>query len=318
LCSDPDGNPWIITAASQGTDGSTTFTTPNILYDPNDGFAGTDNLTFTISDGKGGTHTQSFNVIIANWAPTGITDSATVFRDSGANLVDVLVNDTDPGNDALTITNLITTGTSGTVTIAADQKTLTYTPVLGFTGTDTFIYSLADPYGGVSAQTTVTLTVNPIILLYRVGSYTGNLGDRTVTDILCTGAIPAGYTNSRAFIGHSAADSIVNMPANYSIPTNLPIQSANGTNIAANWADLLDGTIANTLTSAGFGTWWSGAESADGSHIDGTTDDCNNWTSVSSSVGGMVGSATVTDSTWMALGSAGCHQALDLLCLAYP
>ncbi len=319
LCSDPDGDLWTITSVTQGTNGSSTFGPAIINYDPNDGFAGTDNLTFTINDGKGGTHTQSFDVIIANWAPSGINDSATVFRDSGATLIDVLANDTDPGNDPLTITNLITTGTNGTVIIAPDQKTLTYTPPLGFTGSDSFIYSSADPHGGVSAQTTVNITVNPIILLYSAGSHDGDLGNRAATNALCAAAIPAGYTNSRAFIAHSTADSIANMPANYSIPTNIPIQSTSGVKFADNWADLLDGNIANTLTSAGLGTWWSGAENADGSHIDGTTEDCNDWTSISSSVGGKVGLSTETDSRWMANPiSAGCHQALNLLCLAYP
>jgi hypothetical protein len=134
--------------------------------------------------------------------------------------------------------------------------------------------------------------------------------------------LPAGFGSFHAFIAYSATDNIANMPSNYGIPTNLPIRSTTGTLIASNWADMLDGTIATTLTSAGVysgpGGWWSGAEDEFGGSIDGVTQDCNEWTSIANFVGGNRGINSSTTSTWMDFGlSAACNQVLQVLCVAY-
>jgi hypothetical protein len=65
-------------------------------------------------------------------------------------------NASDPDGDPLTIT--LNQPISGTVQLSGDQ--VVYSPNDGFSGTDTFIYSVADP-DGVSAQAIVTVTVTP-------------------------------------------------------------------------------------------------------------------------------------------------------------
>src|SRR5262249_42458049 len=54
--------------------------------------------------------------------------------------------------------SVTTVGTAGSVAIAADRQTVTYTPAAGFAGTDTFRYTVTDGRGG-SASATVTVTV---------------------------------------------------------------------------------------------------------------------------------------------------------------
>jgi hypothetical protein len=65
--------------------------------------------------------------------------------------IDVLANDTDPQGLALTVTSF-GQGKNGTVTKNADGS-LTYTPTAGFTGTDTFTYTMSDGAGGTASGT---------------------------------------------------------------------------------------------------------------------------------------------------------------------
>ncbi|PKO13235.1 MAG: hypothetical protein CVU39_20265 [Chloroflexi bacterium HGW-Chloroflexi-10] len=70
----------------------------------------------------------------------------------------VLVNDTDPENDALTVSRL--NGPShGTLTLNSNGS-FTYSPAQNFTGIDSFTYTVSDGKGG-SDTATVTITVLP-------------------------------------------------------------------------------------------------------------------------------------------------------------
>ena len=61
------------------------------------------------------------------------------------------------------------TAAGGTVSVDATDGRMTYTSAAGFTGTDTFQYTVADANGTVSAPTTVTLNVVPTPLTATVG-----------------------------------------------------------------------------------------------------------------------------------------------------
>ena len=109
--------------------------------------------------GGGGENTNNPEIMIpltgnVNQAPTAQNDTANTLVDTTTN-INVLANDTDPENDALTITG--TGNATGTVTISTEQ-TLIYTPPPGFTGDDSFTYEIEDGNGG-NSQATVTVTV---------------------------------------------------------------------------------------------------------------------------------------------------------------
>ncbi len=71
----------------------------------------------------------------------------------------VLTNDSDPDGDAIHA-SLATGPASGTVSLNADGS-FTYTPNLGFNGTDSFTY-IANDGALDSAPATVAITVNPV------------------------------------------------------------------------------------------------------------------------------------------------------------
>ncbi|MEE8471513.1 MAG: Ig-like domain-containing protein [Dehalococcoidia bacterium] len=97
---------------------------------------------------------------IANQPPVAVDDAYTAYEDITLTVTapGVLGNDSDPDNGA--VTALLESGPSnGTLTLNSDGS-FTYTPGLGFTGTDTFTYRAYDG-AAVSNVATVTITVNP-------------------------------------------------------------------------------------------------------------------------------------------------------------
>jgi len=96
----------------------------------------------------------------SNTAPDAIDDAAIIDEDSGPNSINVLANDTDHENDALTVT-AITQGLHGAVAISGGGPGLTYTPAADYFGPDTFTYTISDGHGG-SDTANVNVTVNAV------------------------------------------------------------------------------------------------------------------------------------------------------------
>ena len=94
-----------------------------------------------------------------NRPPTAVNDGFAVQQDTSMNALDVLTNDTDPDlpTETLTITGISGTSAGGTLTNLGSS--LAYTPLPGFTGTDTFSYTIEDSTSA-SSSATVTMTVN--------------------------------------------------------------------------------------------------------------------------------------------------------------
>ena len=91
--------------------------------------------------------------------PLATNDSATTAFNTPVT-IPVLANDSDPNGDALSITS-VTQGARGAVTLNG-SATVTYTPTAGYSGTDSFTYTISDGNGG-TATATVNLIVNAAI-----------------------------------------------------------------------------------------------------------------------------------------------------------
>ncbi len=133
-----------------------------------------------------------------NTDPVANPDVLTLFQDTGAASVAVLDNDTDADGDALTVT-AVTQATHGSVSI--DGAQISYTPQSGFSGSDSFTYTISDGRGGVSqAEVTVNVTAaNHGVIQLSATQYTVNENAGTVTiTVLRTGgtdgAVEADYT----------------------------------------------------------------------------------------------------------------------------
>ncbi len=121
-------------------------------------------LTIQVSDNTGlsDTATVPVNVVAeptdpTNTPPVAVNDVATTGLDTPV-VIDVLANDSDADGDPLTIA-MTSTPTGGSVVIATDGKSLTFTPDSGFVGATSFTYTIRDGRGG-SALATVSVTVS--------------------------------------------------------------------------------------------------------------------------------------------------------------
>ncbi len=160
--SDPDGDTISYSLLSAPNNGVLTLNivTGNFTYTPNSGYVGSDSFSVTLSDGKGGTTDSVITIVVkdVNAAPVANDDTATVIEGNSVAIA-VRGNDTDPESDSLVVSG-ITQGANGSVVIDAVTGNPIYTPNSGFTGTDSFTYTVNDGHGN-SDTATVTVTVNP-------------------------------------------------------------------------------------------------------------------------------------------------------------
>ena len=165
---DPDGETLTVSVVSGVSNGALTLNEDGTFdYAPDANFNGEDEFTYEVSDGASAdTATATLTVVPVNDPPVATADS--FGTPAGQSLTveapGLLGNDTDPDADSLTASQL--TGTSnGTLTLNADGS-LEYTPDAGFSGTDSFFYSVADtaeasggPSQEAADQAEVTITV---------------------------------------------------------------------------------------------------------------------------------------------------------------
>jgi Bacterial Ig domain/Bacterial cadherin-like domain/Fibronectin type III domain len=113
----------------------------------------------TYGDPSGDPQTFTITITSENDDPVADDDSLTVAEDGPATNPNVLIGDTDPDGDALSIT-AVTQGAKGTVTITGGGAGLTYQPAANANGSDAFTYTVEDGEGG-SDVGTVHVTITP-------------------------------------------------------------------------------------------------------------------------------------------------------------
>jgi hypothetical protein len=153
--SDADGDTLKVSQVSAQFGQVEVMTDQQLRYVPAPQFSGTDRVTYSVTDGKGGTGSSELTVtVLPNNGPVAVNDVAST-DDKTAVTIAVLANDSDPDGDVLTV--LSASAQQGTVTIQSD-KSLRYQPKAGFEGTDTVRYVIADSQG-MQAQGQVVITV---------------------------------------------------------------------------------------------------------------------------------------------------------------
>ncbi len=161
---DQDGDNLLITATSGVDNGSVTVSgdSKTITFNPNQDWNGTEIFTYTIGDKAGVEASASVTITVnpVNDPPAAVDDTASTNEDVDIS-IDVLDNDTDVDlsreGDDLTITG--TSGVDhGTVIIAGDSKSLSFSPDPDWNGIEEFTYTIQDE-SGVESSAVVSVTV---------------------------------------------------------------------------------------------------------------------------------------------------------------
>lgn len=100
----------------------------------------------------------AFTNTTLNAAPVAVNDNVTTIPGTSQTF-DPRINDTDGNSDPLTVVR-VGAATKGTVTLNPTGQSVTYTSAAGYTGSDSFTYTISD--GSASATATVNVTVNAV------------------------------------------------------------------------------------------------------------------------------------------------------------
>src|SRR5262249_25072332 len=133
----------VVDPPSHGT--ATLAADGSFVYQPNVSFVGDDSFTYQITVGADTSNIATVNISVTNTAPVAENDSYDVLKGNTLTvdaLTGVLANDSDANEDDLTAVNA-SDPAHGTLTLNLDGS-FTYTPDVGFSGTDTFTYQAND------------------------------------------------------------------------------------------------------------------------------------------------------------------------------
>ncbi len=202
--SDPDGDAiQIETIAAQPTLGTAEVGLDGtIRYSPRLGASGSDRLRYTLVDANGDRAVGEVIIGVlpadgANRAPTATNDTYSVIAGSDVQVLDVLVNDSDPDGDPITITAV---GASSDAVAIDPQGAVSFAPPADLAGAATqevsFTYEIADGRGGTdSALVTVevvesTVPIAPIAVDDIAGP--APRGQPITVDVLANDSDPDG------------------------------------------------------------------------------------------------------------------------------
>ena len=163
--SDPNGDPLTVSLITDVSNGALVLNSDGTFtYTPASNYNGADSFVYEVCDDAIPTNncaqaTVSITINPINDAPLAGDDPGETTNEDIPLINTVLVNDSDPDGDPLTIVSL-TQPVNGTV-VNNGNGTITYTPFPNFSGVNTYTYTITDG-NGATASATVTITVNPI------------------------------------------------------------------------------------------------------------------------------------------------------------
>ncbi len=164
--SDPDSDDLTISAIiTQPANGSVSDQDTIVVYTPDADFNGNDQFEYEVHDGNGGRDTARVDVTVnaVNDAPVAVDDAAATKEDSTIT-IDVLANDSDTEDDALSVSAIVSDAQHGSVT--NNGSDITYDPDPDYFGSDSLEYEVSDGNGGLDTAKVnieISSTNDPIV-----------------------------------------------------------------------------------------------------------------------------------------------------------
>ena len=150
---DPDTGDFLtILSLTKSANGETSAISPTtVTYKPKADFKGVDSFDYTLSDGTA-TATGTVNITV-----TPVNDAVTTAADMAVD-INVVANDSDLEEDPLEVTSVTTPSNGVAAIVLGSITTVTYTPTAGFTGTDSFEYTLYDGNDTATGRVAIIVT----------------------------------------------------------------------------------------------------------------------------------------------------------------
>lgn len=141
-----------VAVAGAPSHGTATASGTRISYTPAAGYSGSDSFTYTATNANGTSAQATVNITVSAAVPAATAVSVVVAYGSSNNAI--LLNVAG----AAASVAVVSAPTHGTAT--ASGAGISYTPVAGYSGADSFTYTATNG-SGTSAAATVSITVNP-------------------------------------------------------------------------------------------------------------------------------------------------------------
>ncbi len=149
--SDADNNTLTYSVVLNPTHGSLSGSAPNLTYTPSGGYTGADSFVFKVNDGRISSFaTVSITVTPGNAAPVAANQSVAVFHNT-AQPITLSATDADGNN----LTYAVVAGPAHGV-LSGSAPDLTYTPAIGYAGSDSFTFKAND---GIADSNTATVSI---------------------------------------------------------------------------------------------------------------------------------------------------------------
>lgn len=190
---DSDGSIVSYQVVNMPNHGKLLGTAPNLIYEPAVNFSGADSFTFVVTDNDNGTSalaTVSILIVDSNQPPIANNDLISIGKNSINNLIEVLLNDSDPDNDTLSIVSV--SALNGVVTIGPDGKII-YSPLANSIAQDVIEYTINDGNGHqANAVVIVTIEDNNLPPIALNDQYSLESSKSIVLDVLGNDSDPEG------------------------------------------------------------------------------------------------------------------------------
>jgi hypothetical protein len=181
-----------LTISSVPPHGTTSVNSMNgsVTYQPASGYSGTDSFQYTVRDGLGAlSNTASVSVRVQP-APVAANDTTTLQTNQSVT-INVLANDTSSGG-TLDMASIKVAVSPAHGTAVVMNGAVVYTPTTGYSGLDTFQYSVQDNLGTTSNVATVSIEVT------APPSGGGGGGAMGLLDLLALAGLVLIHSNSKA------------------------------------------------------------------------------------------------------------------------
>lgn len=165
---DDDGDALTLLVPTAPLHGSLDIASMPFIYTPHPNFNGTDTFAVQAVDAFGAAAGQTVAVHVApiNDPPSAVDDSASVPADV-TSTIDVLANDTTAPDDGELLTVVSVTAPQHGVAVGEGSH-IRYTPNLGFSGVDTFSYTVGDGSGEVASGEVVVTVDAPTVVRVEI------------------------------------------------------------------------------------------------------------------------------------------------------
>jgi VCBS repeat-containing protein len=159
IATDIDGDSLTFALDTDATNGGVVVNTDGTFdYTPDANFNGSDSFTYIVSDGNGGTDTETVTITVDPVNDDPVASAGMALGDEDTMINGALVASDIDGD---TLTFALDTDASNGAVVVQPNGIYTYTPDANFNGNDSFTYTVSDGNGGVDTET-VAITVNAV------------------------------------------------------------------------------------------------------------------------------------------------------------